>query len=180
MPFIYRFKSIQLQEAKRQRTDHCLKTPHHISTMTESATNLLPFLDPNASWSHDDSSHPGFVINGVDNTPGQKAYFILLEAKPGKEHLVAEFLQDIHNGVNQEPLTGPWFGLRYSKTTFAIFEAFPDADARHDHDNGPGGQNFFLRSEVLKEALAYPAHLSRLDVLHGKFGILMGKEVKTV
>ena len=153
-------------------------TPKQLTV--ETATNLPPFPDTHPSWSHDDPVHPGFIINGVDNTPGNKAYFIQLEAKPGKEDLVAAFLQDIHNGVNQEPGTGPWFGLRYSKTSFAIFEAFADVDARHAHDQGPGGQNFFLRSDALKEMLAYPAHLYRLDVLHGKFGTILGKVVKPV
>lgn len=145
----------------------------------ETATNLLPLLDPQPNWSQDDPSHPGYIVNGVDDTPGNKAYLIVLEAKPGKEDLLQAFLQDIHKGVDQEPLTGPWFGLRYSKTTFCIFEAFPSADARHTHDGGPGGRNF-LRSDLLKDMLAYPAHLSRLDVLHGKFGVLFGKPVQSM
>ena len=56
-------------------------------------------------------------------------------------------------------------------------EAFPDAHARHTHDHGPGGQNF-LRSELLHDVLAYPAQLYRLDVLHGKFGVMLGQPVK--
>jgi hypothetical protein len=74
-------------------------------------------------------------------------------------------------------MTGPWFALRYSKTTFCIFEATPDAEARHAHDHGPGGQNF-LRSELLHDMLAYPAQLHRLDVLHGKLGVILGQPVK--
>lgn len=144
------------------------------------ATNLLPLPDPHASWSNDDAAHPGFIVDGIDDTPGRKAYFILLEAKPGKEDLVQAFLRDINKGVDQEPGTGPWFGLRYSKTTFAIFEAFADAQGRHDHDNGPGGANFFQRSEELKDMLAYPAHIYRLDVLHGKVSVLLGQPVKAV
>jgi quinol monooxygenase YgiN len=135
------------------------------------------FPTPQPSWAQVDPEHPGFAFQGFNDTPGKKAYFIHLEAKPGKEQLVQEFLQDINNGVNQEPGTGPWFGLRFSKSTFGIFEAFPDAAARHAHDNGPGGKNF-LRSELLKEMLEYPAQLYRLDVLHGKFGVLFGRSVQ--
>src|SRR4029077_3540696 len=91
--------------------------------------------------------------------------------------LLQGFLKDINAGVDKEPLTGPWFALRYSKTTFCIFEAFPDAEARHTHDHGPGGQNF-LRSELLHDMLAYPAQLYRLDVLHGKFGVMLGQPIK--
>jgi len=142
----------------------------------ETATNLPPNPNPQPSWSQDDLSHPGFLVHGIDDTPGNKAYYIHLEAKPGKEDLLAGFLRDINDGVNKEPLTGPWFALRYSKTTFCIFEAFPHAQARHDHDNGPGGHNF-LRSDLLRDMLAHPAQIYRLDVLHGKFGVMLGRNV---
>lgn len=141
--------------------------------------NTNPFPNPEASWSQDDPSHSGFVFHGVDDTPGNKAYFIHLEAKPGKEDLVQGFMKDINNGVIQEPGTGPWFGVRFSKSTFCIFEAFPDAAARHAHDIGPGGQNF-LRSDLLKDMLQFPAQIYRLDVLHGKFDVMLGKPVQPV
>ncbi|ETS87278.1 hypothetical protein PFICI_01106 [Pestalotiopsis fici W106-1] len=127
----------------------------------------LRAITPASNWADDDKSHPGFVVHGTDDNPGKKAYYIHLEAKPGKEELVAEFLRDINRGVLQEPGTGPWFGLRYSQTTFAIFEAFSSSQHRTDHDNGPGGRNF-LRVDLLKDMLAYPAQIHRLDVLHGK------------
>lgn len=79
-------------------------------------------------------------------------------------------------GVNKEPLTGPWFANRYSDTTFGIFEAFPDAQARHAHDAGPGGQNF-LRVAELHDMLAYPARIYRLDVLFGKFDVMFGQNI---
>ena len=139
---------------------------------------LAPFPNPSPDWSQDDPAHPGFVVNGLDDTPGQKAYYIHMEAKPGKEDLLQDFLRDIHAGIDQEPMTGPWFALRYSKTTFCIFEAFPDAQARHAHNVGPGGQNFFHGSELLHEILAYPAQIHLLDVLHGKFNVILGQPVK--
>lgn len=141
------------------------------------AGDLPPMPNSQADWSNDDPSHSGFVVNGVDDTAGRKAYFIQLEAKPGKEEDLAHFLKDINNGVDKEPLTGPWFGLRYSRTTFCVFEAFPHAQARHDHDAGPGGDNFTQKPELLRELLAYPAQLYRLDVLHGKFGVMLGENV---
>ena len=127
----------------------------------------------------DDPAHPGFVVLGEEDTPGQKAYYIHLEAKPDKADKVKQFLLDIHAGVDKEPGTGPWFGVQFSPTTFGIFEAFPDAAARHAHDAGPGGQNFFTRSEELLDMLAYPSQLYRGDVLHGKFGVLFGSKIST-
>jgi hypothetical protein len=134
-----------------------------------------PFPTPNPAW---DDASPGFSVIGLENTPGKKAFLIHLEAKPGKEDLVAGFLRDINDGVNQEPGTGPWFAWRFSKTAFGVFEAFPDDKRRLDHVFGPGGNNF-LRSELLKEMLAWPAQIYRLDVLHGKFDVLFGKPVTT-
>jgi hypothetical protein len=66
--------------------------------------------------------------------------------------------------------------VAYSDTTFGIFEAFPDPAARNSHDVGPGGRNF-LRSAELEEMLAYPAHIYRLDVMFGKFSVMLGKEI---
>jgi hypothetical protein len=131
---------------------------------------------PSPSLNRDDSDHPGFVVQGEDDTPGHKAYYIHLEAKEGQQEALLKFLADINAGVDQEPLTGPWFALRFSHTTFGIFEAFPDADARHTHDTGPGGRNF-LQSEVLHQMLAYPAQLYRLDILHGKYDVMLGKPI---
>ena len=138
----------------------------------------VPGPVPSPDMSRDSPDHPGFLVHGADDTPGHKAYYIHLEAKPGQEDALQKFLSDVHAGVDQEPLTGPWFALRFSQTTFAIFEAFPDAEARHTHDTGPGGRNF-LRSDLLHEMLAYPAQLYRLDILHGKYGVMLGQNVSS-
>jgi hypothetical protein len=132
------------------------------STLTYAgeAMSFAPFPNRTPDWSQDDPAHPGYVLNGLDDTPGQKAYYIHMEAKPDKEEELQAFLQDINTGVDKEPLTGPWFGLRYSKMTFCIFEAFPNAEARHTHDNCPGGRNF-LRSELLLAGLPGAALLAR-------------------
>ena len=125
---------------------------------------------------HDLEVHAGWVRSGVNHTPGRKAYYINLEARPGMGDKVEQFMRDILAGVEQEPGTGPWFGCRFSDTTFGIFEAFPDSIARDAHDIGPGGRNF-MRSPELNAMLASPAHLYRLDVLFGKFGTMFGKAI---
>jgi hypothetical protein len=53
-----------------------------------------------------------------------KALLVKLEAKPGKENEVDEFLRDGQGLVAQEPATPAWFGIRLGPTTFAIFDAF--------------------------------------------------------
>ena len=39
--------------------------------------------------------HPGWVRSGQDNTPGRKAYYIDLEAKPGNGDKVEQFLREL-------------------------------------------------------------------------------------
>jgi quinol monooxygenase YgiN len=75
-------------------------------------------------------------MTGVDGADGPKAFYILIEARPGKEDEVMQMLRDVHACVENEPETGPWFAVRHSLTTFAIFEAFPDIAGRDAHVAG--------------------------------------------
>jgi quinol monooxygenase YgiN len=61
------------------------------------------------------------------------ALFVRLEAKPGKEAEVAEFLKGGLPIVEAEPATIAWFGIRLGPSTFAIFDAFPDEAGRQAH-----------------------------------------------
>jgi quinol monooxygenase YgiN len=86
-----------------------------------------------------------------------KALFVQLEAKPGKEADVAEFLRSALPIVQQEPGTQAWFAVQFSPGTFAIFDAFPDDDARQAHLNGQvakalaerGGELFSKAPEII-------------------------------
>ncbi|MBW8869262.1 MAG: antibiotic biosynthesis monooxygenase [Acidobacteriales bacterium] len=63
--------------------------------------------------------------------------FVPLEAKPGKEEEVASFLADAAQMTRQEPTTPLWFAVRFSRSGFAIFDAFRDDAGRQAHLNGP-------------------------------------------
>jgi hypothetical protein len=52
------------------------------------------------------------------------ALFVRLEAKPGKEHDVEQFLVGGLALVNEEPDTTAWFGIHLGPSTFGIFDAF--------------------------------------------------------
>jgi quinol monooxygenase YgiN len=62
-----------------------------------------------------------------------EALFVRLEAKPGKEADVEDFLRGGLQLVKQEPATTAWFALRLGKSTFGIFDAFPDETGRQAH-----------------------------------------------
>jgi quinol monooxygenase YgiN len=64
------------------------------------------------------------------------ALFVRLEAKPGKEKEVENFLLGGLPIVQDEPATTVWFGIRLGPSTFGIFDAFPDEAGRQAHLTG--------------------------------------------
>ena len=65
------------------------------------------------------------------------ALFVRVEARPGKEDEVAQFLEAGLAMANQEPTTPLWFALRLGPTTFGVFDAFADERGRQTHLHGP-------------------------------------------
>ena len=109
--------------------------------------------------------HRAVKITGSVDATVAKALHIHLEARPGQEEEVERLLNDILYHVDREPRTGPWYGLRYTKRTFGIFEAFPDERARDRHLAGKGAALLIARSGAL---LTKPARIDTLDVLMSK------------
>src|SRR5262249_16666003 len=64
------------------------------------------------------------------------ALYVPLEAKPGKEREVAEFLRSALPLVNAEPGTRSWFAIQEGPSSFAIFDTFDDEASRDAHLNG--------------------------------------------
>jgi quinol monooxygenase YgiN len=97
-----------------------------------------------------------------DHDMTTKALFVRLEAKPGKENEVAQFLRDGQGLVQQEPTTTAWFGIKLGPTTFAIFDAFPDDTGRDAHLSGKVAKALM---EKAPELLAQPPKIEKADVL---------------
>ena len=93
------------------------------------------------------------------------ALYVPLEAKPGKEAELEQFLRDGQALAEQEPGTTVWFALRMGPTTFAIFDAFPDDDARQSHLNGKIAAALMEKADDL---LATPPSIHPLDVIASK------------
>ena len=106
-------------------------------------------------------------MTGSDGIDGPKAFYILIEALPGQEDNVVQMLRDIRACVEGEPATGPWYAVRHSDTTFAIFEAFPDIAGREAHIAGGGG-DIFRDLARMNHILAKPAHVQKVDVIFSK------------
>jgi quinol monooxygenase YgiN len=91
--------------------------------------------------------------------------FVRLEAKPGKESAVAEFLTSGLGLAQQESETTVWFALRLGPSTFGIFDAFPGDPGRKAHLNGPIAAALMAKAADL---LSAPPKIEQLDVLAAK------------
>jgi quinol monooxygenase YgiN len=93
------------------------------------------------------------------------ALFVRLEAKPGKEQEVSDFLRQGLALANQEATTLLWFALQLGPTTFAIFDTFADDAGRQRHLNGPIAKALMAQAPAL---LAAPPTIEPVDILGAK------------
>jgi quinol monooxygenase YgiN len=90
------------------------------------------------------------------------ALLVRLEAKPGKEEEVANFLRLGLPLVEQEPKTVVWFGIRLGPSTFGIFDAFPDEEGRQAHLTGKVAAALMAKATDL---FSQPPSIEKADVL---------------
>jgi quinol monooxygenase YgiN len=95
----------------------------------------------------------------------KNALFVRLEAKPGKESELAQFLQTGLDLARQEGTTPVWFALQFGPSTFGIFDAFADEAGRQAHLNGRIAQALGAHAPNL---LAQAPSIERIDVLGTK------------
>lgn len=93
-----------------------------------------------------------------------KALLVRLEALPGKEAELAEFLTAARSIVLDEPGTTAWFAVQFGPSTFGVYDVFPDDEARDAHLAGGVGQALGPNTGVL---FSEP-QVERLDVLAHK------------
>jgi quinol monooxygenase YgiN len=60
-----------------------------------------------------------------------------LEAKPGKEQTVADFLKGALPLAMEEARTISWYALQLGPSTFGIFDTFENEEGRDAHLTGP-------------------------------------------
>jgi quinol monooxygenase YgiN len=95
----------------------------------------------------------------------RKAHLVRLEAKPGKETMVQDFLVSAAALANQEQRTTVWFALRLGPSTFGVFDAFADDAGRQAHIEGPIAQTLMAKAP---ELLSQPPQIDPVDVLAAK------------
>ncbi|MGH3719740.1 MAG: putative quinol monooxygenase [Pseudonocardiaceae bacterium] len=90
---------------------------------------------------------------------------VTMDAKPGKEAAVEEFL---HGGlalVNDEPATTAWFAVRLGGSTYGIFDVFGDDSGRDAHLSGRVAEALMAQAPDLFDG---PPKIEKIDVLATK------------
>jgi len=98
-------------------------------------------------------------------TQPRKALLVTMDAKPGKEAEVAEFLKGALPLVEAEPDTVAWFGIQLGRSTFGIFDAFPDDSGRQAH---LAGKVAAALMEQAPELFSSAPTITEVDVLASK------------
>jgi quinol monooxygenase YgiN len=93
------------------------------------------------------------------------ALWVMLQAKPGKEKDVAEFLKSALPLVNAEPETRAWFALKLGPSTFGIFDTFAAESGREAHLSGKVAAALMQKAP---ELLAEAPKIQKIDVLASK------------
>ena len=91
--------------------------------------------------------------------------FVRMEAKPGKETEIENFLKGGLEFVNNEPATTAWFAVRLGPSTFGIFDVFPDDAGRQAHLTGALAKVLISR---VPELFSKPPSIEKIDVLAAK------------
>ena len=77
------------------------------------------------------------------------AIWAMLEAKPGKEKEVEEFLKSALPLAEREPGTTSWYALKIGPSKFGIFDTFADEAGRNAHLNGEIAKALFGKAQEL-------------------------------
>ena len=114
---------------------------------------------------NDDAPYRSLSREGVDNNTVNIALLIRLDAKPGKEADVVNFLRDGLSLVQEEQATTTWFGIHLGPSMFCIFDVFPDESGRQVHLSGRVAAALTPRAS---ELFAQPPTIEKVDVLAAK------------
>ena len=93
---------------------------------------------------------------------------VRLEAKPGEEQALEEFLAAGVELTNREATTPVWFAFQLSPSTFGIFDAFATEEHRQAHLAGNMANSLMARMD---ELLAVPPSIEFVDVLGTKIEV---------
>jgi quinol monooxygenase YgiN len=88
--------------------------------------------------------------------------YVRLEARPGKESAVAEFLAGALPLAQEELGTTTWFAVKLGPSTFAVFDSFADEAGRQAHLTGKIAAALMANAGAL---LASPPDIEKWEAL---------------
>ena len=124
--------ALGLKEAQKQLANFVSRTELHVLTSVM-ARQVFP---QRAVTNTEGTAIPSMQIKG--DSMDRFALLALLEAKPGKEKEVEEFLKSAQPMAAQEPGTSTWYAVKLGPARFGIFDTFRD-------EAGPRGSPFRSR-----------------------------------
>lgn len=85
-----------------------------------------------------------------------------LEAKPGREKDVENFLKSAQQMAEREKETISWYAIKMGPGKYGIFDTFADDHGRNAHLNGEIAKALFAKAE---ELLAKPPEISKPEII---------------
>jgi quinol monooxygenase YgiN len=85
-----------------------------------------------------------------------------IQAKPGKEQIVEDFLKSALPLAQAEPGTVRWYAFKTGPDTFGVFDTFEEEAGRQAHLSGEIAKALMANADAL---LAVPPKLEMLDLL---------------
>jgi quinol monooxygenase YgiN len=93
------------------------------------------------------------------------AIWAQLEAKPGKERELEEFLKSAEPLAEREPGTLTWYAIKISPGKYGIFDTFADENGRNAHLNGEIAKALFAKA---KDLLVEAPRVDKPEILASK------------
>jgi len=91
-----------------------------------------------------------------------RALFVRIEAKEGKEDEVEEFLRNALADVTEEEGTIDWYAVRFGSRDFAIFDTFGSEKDRLAHLAGKVGRALIAHTPTLLSGIPTIEHAELL------------------
>jgi quinol monooxygenase YgiN len=95
------------------------------------------------------------------------AIWAQLEAKPGKDKELEEFLKSALPLAEREPGTITWYAIKMGPGKYGIFDTFADENGRNAHLNGEIAKALFAKADQL---LASAPKIDKPEILAAKSG----------
>jgi quinol monooxygenase YgiN len=85
-----------------------------------------------------------------------------VQARPGKEQIVFDFLKSALAMAEAEPATVKWYAFKINENTFGVFDTFETEDGRSQHLQGEIAKALMANADTL---FATPPVIEFLDLL---------------